>query len=117
MTAPRSADRVALSVVVPMYNEAAGLDAFFERVEAVLGTLGLSWEIVAVNDGSRDGTLERLVAHHHREPRVKVVDLSRNFGKEAALTCGIEHAVGQAVVPIDADLQDPPEVIPQLVER
>ena len=108
---------VELSVVVPMYNESANVDRFFERVEAVLGGLGVTYEIVCVNDGSRDDTLGRLAAHHRRNPAVKVIDLARNFGKEVALSAGIDHATGAAVIPIDADLQDPPEVIVELVER
>lgn len=114
---PNPRHRVDLSIVVPMYNEAEVLDLFFERVTAVLEPLGLTWEIVAVNDGSRDETLSMLVAKSAADPRVVVVDLSRNFGKEPALTAGLEHARGRAVIPIDADLQDPPELIPAFVER
>jgi len=75
------------------------------------------FEIICVNDGSRDDTLELVRGFHSREPRIKIVDLTRNFGKEVALTAGIEHAAGDAIIPIDADLQDPPELIPRLVER
>jgi len=106
-----------LSVVVPCYNEADGLDRLFERLERVLDGLGLPYEIVCVDDGSRDDTLARLAAHHARNPAIKVVGLSRNFGKEIALTAGIDVAAGDAVVPIDADLQDPPELIAELVAR
>ncbi|MBK7779786.1 MAG: glycosyltransferase family 2 protein [Ardenticatenia bacterium] len=106
-----------LSVVVPMYNEADNVATFYERTRAVLDGLGLSWEIVCVDDGSRDDTLLQLIALHRRDPRVKVVELARNFGKEIALTAGLDAAGGQAVVPIDADLQDPPELIPTMVER
>ena len=103
-----------LSVVVPCYNESDNVDTLFERLESVLDALGETYEIVCVDDGSRDDTLARLAAHHERNPAIKVVGLARNFGKEIALTAGIDHAAGQAVVPIDADLQDPPEVIGQL---
>lgn len=106
-----------ISIVTPMYNEESNITHFYERVSAVLATLDMPWELVCVNDGSRDGTLAELVALHQRDPRVKVIDLSRNFGKETALTAGLDHAVGDAVVPIDADLQDPPEVIPELVAK
>ena len=106
-----------LSVVVPLYCEASNIDYLFERLESVLDRIGMSYEIVCVDDGSKDRTLEGLIAHHYRNPRIKVVALSRNFGKETALTAGINHTRGQAVVPIDADLQDPPELIAQLVER
>ncbi|WP_082604240.1 glycosyltransferase family 2 protein [Acidovorax sp. Root217] len=104
-----------LSVVCPMYNEEAALDLFFAQLLPVLAQTGLAFEIVCVNDGSRDGTLARLQALCATVPGLRVVDLSRNFGKEAALTCGIDHALGAAVVPIDADLQDPPELILEMV--
>jgi glycosyltransferase involved in cell wall biosynthesis len=106
-----------LSVVVPMYNEEANVGVFYQRTRQVLDTLGESWEIVCVNDGSKDQTLARLLELRLADTRVKVVNLSRNFGKELALTAGLEHAAGQAVVPIDADLQDPPELIADLVAK
>ena len=106
-----------LSLAVPMFNEADGADTFFARVEAVLDPMGISYEIVCVNDGSRDKTLECLLRHRARNPRVVVVDLSRNFGKDIALTAAIDHCNGNAVVPMDADLQDPPELLPQLVAK
>jgi glycosyltransferase involved in cell wall biosynthesis len=104
-----------LSIIVPLYNEEPNVDLLFERVEAILTRLGLSYEIVCVNDGSKDRTVDKLVEHHRRNPAIKVVDFSRNFGKETALTAGIDHAIGKAVIPIDADLQDPPELIESLV--
>ncbi|MBW8269190.1 glycosyltransferase family 2 protein [Caldovatus aquaticus] len=110
------APRPALSVVVPAYNEEAVLDAFHARLAAAMDRIGLPWEVVYVNDGSRDGTLARLLALRAADPRVALVNLSRNFGKEIALTAGLDHAAAtDAVVVIDADLQDPPEVIPELV--
>jgi len=87
-----------LSVVVPCFNEEAGLDAFFARL-----------------DGSEDKTLKRLTALKKQVPTLTVIDLARNFGKEAAMTAGIDHARGRAVIPIDADLQDPPELIGEMV--
>jgi glycosyltransferase involved in cell wall biosynthesis len=108
--------RPALSVVVPAFNEAAGLERFHQRLVRALAGLG-SWEVVYVNDGSSDATLELIEALHCADDRVAVVSLSRNFGKETAVTAGMDHAVGDAVVVIDADLQDPPEVIPELVAR
>jgi glycosyltransferase involved in cell wall biosynthesis len=112
-TRPEAPD---LSVVVPAYNEAEVLDAFHARLSAVLNTLGLASEVVYVNDGSRDATLDRMLGLKAADQRVSVVNLSRNFGKEIALTAGLDHARGSAaVVVIDADLQDPPEVIPNLV--
>lgn len=104
-----------LSIVCPMHDEEESLAFFFARLLPVLESLGEPFEIVCVNDGSLDTTLERLHAARQREPRIRVLDLSRNFGKEAALTCGIDHACGDAVIPIDADLQDPPELIVEMV--
>jgi glycosyltransferase involved in cell wall biosynthesis len=104
-----------LSVVVPAYNEEEVLPEFHRRLSAVLDNLDLTSEILYVNDGSRDRTLETIQGF--ADPRVAVIDLSRNFGKEIALTAGLDHADGDAVVVIDADLQDPPELIPQLVAR
>jgi polyisoprenyl-phosphate glycosyltransferase len=110
-------DAVELSVVVPLHNEAPNIDHLFERLTSVLDRIGITYEIVCINDGSWDNTLEYLIQHHYRNPAIKVVNLSRNFGKEIALTAGIDHAQGKAVVPIDADLQDPPELIEQLIEK
>lgn len=110
-------DKVPLiSLVVPMYNEASGVAGFFERALSVLGALGEEWEVLAIDDGSTDDTRRILAQWSAREPRIRYLALSRNFGKEAALTAGIEHAMGRVVVPIDADLQDPPELIPQMLE-
>jgi glycosyltransferase involved in cell wall biosynthesis len=109
---------VELSLVVPFYNEEEAIQLFFERIVPVMNALGRPYEIVCVNDGSRDRTFAMLAAASLRYPGiVRVIDLSRNFGKEAALTAAIDHAVGRAVIPIDADLQDPPEVIAELVAR
>ncbi len=108
-------DQVEISVVVPLYNEEPNIDYLFERLLLVLDAMNISYEIVCVNDGSQDNTLKCLVEYHHRHPGIKVVNLSRNFGKEVALTAGIDYAGGAAVIPIDADLQDPPELIKELV--
>jgi polyisoprenyl-phosphate glycosyltransferase len=106
-----------ISVVVPFFNEGAGVDVFGRALETVLARLpGLRAEIVCVDDGSTDDTLSRLVALHVRDPRYRVLQLSRNFGKEAALSAGLDNARGDAVIPIDADLQDPPELILRMVE-
>ena len=106
-----------LSVVVPFYNEGAGVEPFFARLIPVLDRLSLSWEVICVNDGSLDDTLARLIARHEREPRIRIIDFSRNFGKEPALSAGLAHARGEAVLPLDADLQHPPEVIPELIAK
>ena len=100
-----------LSLVIPMHNEAPGLDVLFQRIDAALSGLGVTLEIVCVDDGSRDDTFERLSARAATDPRLRLVALTRNFGKEAALTAGLEAATGDLVVPLDADLQDPPELI------
>lgn len=106
-----------LSLVVPMFNEAEAIAPFFERVLPIVQGLGESFEIVCVNDGSRDGTVRVLNAWREQCPEVKIVDLSRNFGKEAASSCGLSFASGRAVILIDADLQDPPELIPEMVSK
>ncbi len=106
-----------ISVVVPMYNEEEVLSALFSRTVPVLERTGMSWEMVCVNDGSQDCTLVRLIDHHKRDHRIKIVDLSRNFGKEAALTAGLELCSGDAVIPMDADMQDPPELIPEMIQK
>jgi glycosyltransferase involved in cell wall biosynthesis len=107
-----------VSVVVPFHNEAGGIAQLFTELLAVLEALpAYRFEIVCVDDGSTDATLEALVALHRREPRVRVLELSRNFGKEAALTAGIDAARGDAVIAMDADLQDPPALIARLLEE
>ena len=108
---------IELSIIVPMYNEDSGLDIFFREVERVLGNEKLSYEIICINDGSDDSTLTDLLTHRNRNPAIKIINLSRNFGKEAALSAGLNHCRGRAVIPIDADLQDPVDVIPKLVAK
>lgn len=106
-----------LSIVVPMYNEEESMETFFKRTQRALQTVTQSYEIICVNDGSRDRTLAQLRGYAERDTRIRVVNLSRNFGKEIALSAGLDHAVGDAVIPIDADLQDPPEVIPLMLAK
>lgn len=106
-----------LSVVVPAYNEQEVLNEFHRRLAAVLEQIPLRHEIIYVNDGSTDATLAVMHALREADPGVCVIDLSRNFGKEIALTAGLDHANGDAVVVIDADLQDPPELIPELLKH
>jgi glycosyltransferase involved in cell wall biosynthesis len=103
-----------LSVVVPAYDEETVLPEFHRRLSAVLRSVPCQTEIVYVNDGSTDGTLIVIESLKKSDSSVAIVDLSRNFGKEIALTAGLDHASGDAVVVIDADLQDPPELIPEL---
>jgi len=104
-----------ISIVVPAYNESENIDTFYDAVRTVLDRLVSRWEIVAVDDGSSDDTFDRLRALHDRDQRVRAIRLSRNFGKEAALTAGLDHAEGDVIVPIDIDLQDPPELIEEMV--
>ncbi len=104
-----------LSIIIPVYNEEAVLPEFQKRITSVMATLGLSYELLYVNDGSVDTTLELLRELKTADPQVCYINLSRNFGKEAAVTAGIDHAMGSAVIIIDADLQDPPELISELV--
>jgi glycosyltransferase involved in cell wall biosynthesis len=106
-----------LSLVVPFYNEEASCPAFFARVLPVVERVTADYEIVCVDDGSMDRTCQLLAAEHLKNRRIKLLSLSRNFGKEQALTAGLDHALGRAVIPLDADLQDPPEVIAELVAR
>ncbi|HUK03646.1 MAG TPA: glycosyltransferase family 2 protein [Burkholderiales bacterium] len=113
---PGTAPRARISIVVPFYDEEAAIAGFEAELGAALAALpDCDFEVVCVDDGSRDATLERLQAVAARDPRYVVVALSRNFGKEAALTAGIDHASGAAVVPMDADLQDPPELLARLI--
>ena len=106
----------SLSVVLPMHNEERGLDRLFARLLPVLRGLGLSFEIVAVDDGSRDGTLAGLKDARAAIPELKIVALSRNFGKEIGVTAGLGRTTGDVVVVMDSDLQHPPESIPALVD-
>jgi dolichol-phosphate mannosyltransferase len=101
-------------VVGPVYNEAGGIGAFHARLLSALRGLGVAYEIIYVNDGSKDSTLETLRAFAAEDPRVKVLSFSRNFGHQLAITAGMDHAAGDACVVIDTDGQDPPELIPKL---
>jgi glycosyltransferase involved in cell wall biosynthesis len=106
-----------LSVLVPVYNEIDVLPEFHRRMTAVLRACVATYEVVYVNDGSSDGSLQWLQQLCADDPDVALVDLSRNFGKEVAMAAGLDHVRGEAVVVIDADLQDPPELIPRLLEQ
>ena len=106
-----------VSLIVPVYNEEDVLDAFLERTSQVMADTDLEYEYVFVNDGSRDATLPMLVERSRQNPRIRVLNLSRNFGKEAALTAGIDHIRGNVLIPMDVDLQDPPELITDFVKK
>lgn len=109
--------KLLVSLVAPFYNEESGILEFFQRVEAVLQKLPFQYEIIAVNDGSRDSTLKILISENKRNSRIKVLNFSRNFGKEAALSAGLSFCSGDIIIPIDSDLQDPPELIPQMIQK
>src|SRR3990167_7402155 len=106
-----------LSLVVPVFDEEESIDLFIDAVVPILERDRLRFEVVFVNDGSRDETLSRLLARSAGDRRIRVVNLSRNFGKEAALTAGIDHARGDVLIPIDIDLQDPPDLIGSFMTR
>ena len=105
-----------VSIVAPFYNEGEAVRPFYQALRGVLeGINDTCFEIICVDDGSHDDTLSRLISLVDHDPRLSIIELSRNFGKEAALTAGLDAAKGDAVIPIDADLQDPPELIPALI--
>jgi glycosyltransferase involved in cell wall biosynthesis len=112
---------VILSVIVPVKDEQDAIDQFIARVRGVIEALSdpasRSFEIVFVDDGSTDATMDRIRAAHSADKRIRAVSLSRNFGKEAALSAGLDHARGEAIVPIDADLQDPPELLAEMLAK
>ena len=103
--------------MIPVHNESAGLDFLFATLLPIVGAAAPHFEIVVVNDGSADDTLQRLLRLQASIPQLRVVDLSRNFGKEAALTAGLWHCRGACAITLDADLQDPPELIPQMLAK
>lgn len=108
--------RKLISIVVPFYNEEKGVEKFHAAITAVFSEVPeFDFEVVCIDDGSGDATLQKLILQVELDPRFRVIELSRNFGKEAAMTAGIDVSLGDAVIPIDADLQDPPELIPTLI--
>lgn len=107
----------SLSVVVPVYNESENIGPFYQRTTEVMQKLNCCYEIIFVNDGSTDDSLLQLQELARIDSHVKVIDFTRNFGKEIALTAGMDYSTGDGVIPIDADLQDPPELIPELIAR
>jgi glycosyltransferase involved in cell wall biosynthesis len=106
-----------LSIILPFHNESASVHHLLARLYPVLGQLGLSYEIICVDDGSSDNTFATLVHERQFDQRLKVVRFARNFGKETALTCGLHMAKGRAAITMDSDLQHPPEVIPELLKK
>ncbi len=106
-----------ISIVVPVFNEGQAVDSFLAELTTVAASLPFRYELIFVNDGSRDDTLERIRAQRAQNPAIGIVDLSRNFGKEAAIVAGLEAAKGAAAIVMDVDLQDPPAVIPEMIEK
>jgi len=106
-----------ISIILPFHNEAASMRDLFHRLYPALGSLGLEYEIICIDDGSTDNTFDVLRHERSKDHRVKLVRMARNFGKEAALACGLQLARGRAAVTMDSDLQHPPEVISELVRK
>lgn len=109
--------RMQVSVVIPIFNEQENLEELRRRLVSTLEQTGPDWEVLFVDDGSRDRSPQILQRFHQEDPRLKVITLSRNFGHQPAVTAGVHHASGQCVVLIDGDLQDPPELIPELLSK
>ena len=107
--------KLDISIVIPVYNEKNIYNMCYKRVRSVLKTLHRNYEIIFVDDGSKDIYLEELIKISELDDNVKIISLTRNFGKESALTAGIDYTQGEIVIPLDADLQDPPELIPEMI--
>lgn len=106
-----------ISIIAPCYNEEETIEPFLRRIEEILTQINEPYEIVFINDGSKDNTLNVLLNAKQNFKNIRIINFSRNFGKEAALTAGLDKARGEAAIPIDVDLQDPPELIKELVAR
>lgn len=106
-----------LSIILPFHNEATGVRDLFHRLYPVLHNLDLSYEVICIDDGSSDTTFAALQHEREKDQRLKIIRMARNFGKEAALTCGLHLATGNAAITMDSDLQHPPEVLPSLIEK
>lgn len=115
--APAKMNQPDVSVVIPVFNEQENLPELYRRLSAVLGRLGLAYELVLVDDGSRDRSLELMKELADRDGRVLIVELARNFGHQVAISAGLDHAKGKGVIIMDADLQDPPEVLPEFIAK
>jgi polyisoprenyl-phosphate glycosyltransferase len=109
--------KYSYSIVLPIYNEEESLEELYTRVCRVMAGIGETYEIVFVNDGSKDNSLEILKGLNERDSKVKIVNFSRNFGHQIAVSAGIDYAIGNTVVVMDADLQDPPEILPKFIDK
>lgn len=107
----------SLSIIVPFLNEADSVPLFLQRLEQVMAGQSMEWEVIFIDDGSHDATWQKLIDLHQARDNVTIISLARRFGKDVALFAGMDHASGNAVVVMDGDLQDPPEIIPQLVHK
>ncbi len=114
---PFNLNEKLISILVPMYNESEVIPIFFEKLREVLEQVGTQYEIICVDDGSTDNTLSLIEAYAEKDARIKVIAFSRNFGKEPAMSAAVDFASGDAVIPIDADLQDPPELILEMIDK
>lgn len=113
-----SAQRKTVSIITPFYNEGSNVERFYSEITSICDKISdTDFEVICIDDGSEDATLEQLIALTYKDARFRVVELSRNFGKEAALTAGLDASRGDAVIPMDADLQDPPELIGAMIEK
>jgi len=117
MTNTNNLPRPVFSLVVPIWNEALVIPELYRRVLETMDSTGERWELICVNDGSRDQSLALLLALHAEDARVKIIDFSKNFGHQVAITAGADYAGGDAVIVMDADLQDPPDVVLRLIEQ
>lgn len=106
-----------ISAVIPSYNESQGITEAIKRIAGILSACESAWEIIIIDDGSKDETYQKICQLSEAEPRIKGIALSRNFGKEAAMLAGLEHAKGEAVIVLDADLQHPPDFIPEMINK
>lgn len=106
-----------LSIVAPCYKEEENVPLLYDRIKNVMESIGETWELILINDGSPDNTLDVMMHIHQQDSRVKIINFARNFGHQTAVTAGMDYAAGDAVVLIDADLQDPPEVIQDMVNK
>jgi len=112
-----SENQPVISLICPCYNEEAVIEKFIDEVSTVLKNINKSYEIIFINDGSKDNTFETLLSIKKRYEHIRILNLSRNFGKEAALTVGLDNAIGEVVIPIDVDLQHPPELIFEFIQK